>query len=117
MAAIEYGICKRCSVAATINYPSRNFLRTALKTLRAGEDLAIYVASGWRRAILEKELPALPASALEVNAAPANGKRPPSFRMSLLLMPLSIVHHFALSGDFLLSFRKTERGMTILYSR
>ena len=112
---MEYA--KRCSVAATINYPSRNFLRTALKRLRAGEDLAICVDSGWRCAILENELPALPASALEVNAAPANGKRPPSFRMALLLMPLSIVHHFALSGDFVLSFQKNESGIIIVYSR
>jgi hypothetical protein len=92
----------------TINYPSRNFLRTTLHLLREGKDLTICVRPGWRSAILEKNLASLPSSALEASAAKSNGKRLPSLRMSLLLMPLSIVHHFALSGDFVMSYRKDD---------
>lgn len=100
----------------TINYPSRKFLRTSLHLLHEGKDLTICVRPGWRSAILEKDLVSLPSSAVEASAAKTNGKKPPSLRMSLLLMPLSIVHHFALSGDFVMSFRK-EEGMKISYSR
>ncbi len=98
-----------------IDYPSSGFLRTALHLLRDGNELIICVRPGWRSTLLDKELVSLPASAAEAGASGSNDKRP-SIKMSLLMMPLSIVHHFALSGDFLMSFKK-DAGIVISYSR
>lgn len=99
-----------------IDYPSSSFLARSLRALRDGAELTISVRPGWRSTLLARELPSLPSSAQEASSSKRNGKKPPSLKMSLLMMPISIVHHFALSGDFVMSFRN-EKEMVITYSR
>lgn len=99
-----------------IDYPSRKFLRTALKTLRDGNDLVVCVRTGWRSRLVEKDFGTLPSDSAEAYRVQDAGKKPPSIRLSLLMVPLLTVHNFALSGDYVMRIDR-ENGIRILYSR
>jgi hypothetical protein len=100
----------------TINYPSKHFLRTSFQLLREGNDLAICVRPGWRSKMVEKEFEYLPSCVSEAYNAQASGKKPPSLKMSIMMMPIITVHNFALSGEYIMRLSR-EGGIHVLYSR
>ena len=77
----------------TFPYPVRHFLRITLQALRDGNDLTIYVRPGWRSNLVAKEFPFLPSCAAEAYAVQASGKKPPLFKMSILMLPIITVHN------------------------
>jgi hypothetical protein len=99
----------------TLSYPSKNFLSTALKSLRDGEDLTINVSSGWRRRWIERMFKTIPLSHFEAYNAQSSGKKPPSFFVSIALMPIVTVHNFALSGDYKVSLESSD-DLRLIYS-
>lgn len=100
----------------TFPYPVRHFLRITLQALRDGNDLTIYVRPGWRSNLVAKEFPFLPSCAAEAYAVQASGKKPPLFKMSILMLPIITVHNFVLSGAYRMELCN-KNGVRILYFR
>ncbi len=99
-----------------IEYSSPKFLRTSLRLLREEKDLTVWVRPGWRSEMIKREIGFFPSCASDAYNAKASGKKSPSLGLSLLLMPLVIVHHFALSGGFVMTY-SCDDGVRISYSR
>lgn len=83
-----------------IEYPSRGFARNAIAALKQGHSLTIHIRPGWRTDILRRELADLPACEREAMQPTASGKRFPSYKMAILMIPMTTVHFYALSGGF-----------------
>ena len=92
-----------------IKYPSPRFAEQSLHALRGGDELIISVEDGWRSSWLEGDLPFMTQTREEASNPKPAGKRFPSPKVALLLAPFLTVHHFALSADYRMTFKREAR--------
>jgi hypothetical protein len=99
-----------------IDYPSEAFTKRCLHLLRDGQHLTIHVRGGWRSRWLQRHIDELPTSELEARLPSAFGKRSLPVGLQILMMPISTVHFFALSGGYKMS-HSVDSGLLIKYAR
>lgn len=66
--------------------------------------------------MVEREFKFLPSTLSEAHSVKESGKKPPSLRMSILMMPIVMIHNFALSGEYVMQLCN-EDSVRILYTR